>query len=283
MLTEKLIKLKNAFTISTSTVPVPPRKSGNQGNNPVGSNRGEGTETPKKNSSGGGGGGTSSVAEPTETNPVAQAEPVVTTPVSGAGSGSAVVSGGYGSAAATCAVSLSKDGYDDFVKDELSDDLIKYDEDGNIVAIKNHDLGNGGVTLGYGIFVAYDDEEMRAELAKRGISCEDGDWVPYDVICDLFCERNIGCEKAVESIAGRNNMNLTQNQFDSLYRIVHARPELAKEGGALDSFFESGASDKESFIEMLENEYKRLKGWAFNQSKWTGKIKKCAKLFFDEG
>lgn len=176
---------------------------------------------------------------------------------------------------------LSSDGYDYLTRLEINSSLIHYDEEGNIVEIKNHDVGDGGVTIGMGIFVSYSDEKELMRLKSKGINVNVGEWNTYDDVYELYCERSIKYEENVNNIVNRNDLLLTQNQYDAIYVMVYNRPALSVEGAAYDKYFSSNNPTCEKYIDSLVDEYKTLKTWDSYGEGWTNRIKNSADVYFD--
>lgn len=119
--------------------------------------------------------------------------------------------------------------------------------------------GDGGVTIGMGIFVSYSDEKELMRLKSKGINVNVGEWNTYDDVYELYCERSIKYEENVNNIVNRNDLLLTQNQYDAIYVMVYNRPALSVEGAAYDKYFSSNNPTCEKYIDSLVDEYKTLK------------------------
>ena len=181
---------------------------------------------------------------------------------------------------------LGKEGYQLLIELELGTELskckyIKVDEEGNIVEIKNHDVGDGGVTVGIGIFVNDSYEERISMLKDLGVTWNNTDqWVPIDIIEQAF--RNISgyYEETVNTIISDYNLSVSQSQYDALFLMAYNRPALFYEGGAVYTMLASGNSNMSDWREALINEYKQLDGWDEFGNGWTNRIDDMLELYF---
>ncbi len=104
---------------------------------------------------------------------------------------------------------------------------IQLDEDGNIFAIKIHDAGDGGYTLGPGIFIS-DEDTDRIELANTlGIDWDNlNEWVSIEDVNKMYsfiAQEYHGYPKYVEE---RTETIFTPEQYDAIFSLLYWKPFL---------------------------------------------------------
>ncbi len=182
--------------------------------------------------------------------------------------------------------SLSEKGYDFLVRLELGDDwkeaeFIKTDDQGNIVAIRNHDVGDGGITVGVGIFVNESNAERIKMLESLDITWNDTkQWVPYDKITQAFNNISGKYREMVDKAIKTYNLTVTQEQYDALFLMAYNRPNFFSDGGAVNAMLASKNDNIDDWRNALLNEYKSTKNWDIYKNGWTNRVEDQLELYF---
>ena len=86
-----------------------------------------------------------------------------------------------------------------------------------LTGIKIVDIGDGGLTVGFGIYFPYSTPSKKNEFEKKyGISIVKNNVVSIDLASRMFEDVIGSYEKTVVNFAKDNNITLNQHQFDAL-------------------------------------------------------------------
>ncbi len=184
-------------------------------------------------------------------------------------------------------LTLSDKGYKLLIHIELGTDLRSYDyieldENGNISKIRNHNVGDGGTTVGIGIFVNESYPERIKMLNDLGIDWQDTtQWVSIDDVEQVFSEISDTYSSPVDNIIEKYNLQLTQEQYDALFLMAYNRLKLFEDGGTIDTLLAEKNNNKEEWRIAILEEYKGLKDWGKYGNGWTNRIDEQLELFFE--
>lgn len=148
---------------------------------------------------------------------------------------------------------LSEQGYSLLIALELGNDFsslsyVQIDAQGNITAVKNHDVGDGGTTIGVGIYVKASDMNRIQMLYNLEIDWTDlNQWVSIDKIS-----------------------------------MAYNRPDLLKEGGATYTMLETGNNNRKDWRDAILKEYQGLSNWGTYGNGWTARLDDLLELYFDK-
>lgn len=182
--------------------------------------------------------------------------------------------------------SLGKSGYQFLVELELGTNLanysyIKLDSKGNISAIRNHDVGDGGITVGVGIYVKSSDKERIKMLQELGVDWSDTtQWVPIETVKKAFANVSKTYENKVNNCLAKLNKTVSQAQFDALFAMAYNRPALFDKGGAVYELLSENNTNINDWRDALIAEYKTLKNWNTYKDGWTHRIDDELELYF---
>ncbi|MBQ8510568.1 MAG: glycoside hydrolase family protein [Clostridia bacterium] len=132
--------------------------------------------------------------------------------------------------------------------------LIK-DVQGNIIGIKPHDVGDGGITVGFGHFISNKELRTDAEaykLAQRNLSVEEA-----TAIMKTDLER---FEKQILNLMKRNEIYLVQHEFDALVLQAYNYGNV----NYLTDLLKSGNRDRNKWIEVITERMEVNKGKFYN-------------------
>jgi|GEM_PF-1581315 len=90
-------------------------------------------------------------------------------------------------------------------------EYLIYDADRNVIGIRPHEIGDGGVTVGFGHYISYDEilNSLEAQnLASRNLSIEEA--------FELMGQDLIRFENHLFKIMRENEIYLRQHEFDAL-------------------------------------------------------------------
>ena len=199
----------------------------------------------------------------------------------GSGSGS-----GSGSSSNTGNGSSKASGFSDNGLSLLCDlevgNKVKRDSSGRITAIKIEDIGDGGYTVGFGVYIKHGDQATIDYYKKTyGIDVTDTSaYVPIDV-CQKIFDNEIGKYTGyVDSAVKRYGLDLTQSQYDALTIMAYNRPSILNDGHAVGDLLKAGNMNPEDWRNAMINEYQGLKNWNKYGNGWTNRIDDELECFF---
>jgi|GEM_PF-7086471 len=188
-----------------------------------------------------------------------------------------IASGGFG-----------KDGYQLLIELELGTNLSKYnyirlDSVGNISHIRNHDVGDGGITIGVGIYVKSTNASRIKMLEELGIKWNDTtQWVPIADVEKAFKNIASKYETTIKKAIDKNNLSVSQAQYDALFLLAYNRPALFNEGGAVNKLLSTNNDNKSDWRDAIISEYKTLNQWEKYGKGWSNRLEDTLELYFDE-
>lgn len=188
----------------------------------------------------------------------------------------------------TKGTSLSAAGYQLLVELELGTNLsqydyIKLDSKGNISQIRNHDVGDGGTTVGVGIFVNSSNKDRIKMLEGLGINWKDTtQWVSIDKIEKAFENVAQSYADVVNQTLSELNITVSQEQYDALFLMAYNRPALLKSGGAVYKMLSTNNTNKNDWRNAMISEYKKLSTWSKYGNGWTNRIDDELELYFSK-
>lgn len=160
-------------------------------------------------------------------------------------------------------------------------DYVETDKEGNITKIRNHDVGDGGITVGMGIFVRETDADRIKMLEELGIQWNDTtQWVSYDTLVQAYNNISIEYVHRVNYVIEKNNYYITQEQYDALFAMAYNRPALFSDGGAIDYLLAIGSHNMDEWRDKIIKEYQTLDGWEKFGKGWTNRLEDELELFF---
>lgn len=181
---------------------------------------------------------------------------------------------------------FSQSGYQLLIELELGTNLdkldyIEVDENGKIIAVRNHDVGDGGITVGVGIYVTSSNKERIEMLEELGVNWQDtSQWVAFETVQQAFNNISQDYENKVNNLVSKYNLSLSQNQYDALFLFAYNRMALFNEGGAVYNMIDSNNSKFADWREALLEEYKGLSNWNKFGNGWTNRIEDELELYF---
>ena len=94
--------------------------------------------------------------------------------------------------------------------------------------IMTKDLGDGGITIGFGTFIEHGDNELRRYYEEKyNITIKEGEYLSRDIAMKIYKDNLSDYEDVVSRFAENNGVALTQNQFDALTMQAYNRPSDA--------------------------------------------------------
>lgn len=131
--------------------------------------------------------------------------------------------------------------------------LIK-DANGNIIGIKPYNVGDGGITVGFGHFISSSDILKNSrwyDYANRNISIDEAN--------ALLKEDLSKFENHVRSIMDKNDVYLTQNEFDALVIQAYNYGNV----NYLTDILKSGTRDRQKWLDVITERMEPNKKTAF--------------------
>ena len=94
--------------------------------------------------------------------------------------------------------------------------------------IMMEDLGDGGITIGFGTFIKHGDtESKRSYEEKYNITITEGEYLSRETAMKIYKDSLSYYESEVSRFAENNGVALTQNQFDALTMQAYNRPSAS--------------------------------------------------------
>lgn len=182
---------------------------------------------------------------------------------------------------------LSANGYQFLIEYELGTNLsqydyIKLDNNGKISEIRNHDVKDGGITVGVGICVKPNDTERQKMLASLGIDWSDtSQWVPIETAEKAFTLISPTYENVVNNCLKKLNITVTQSQYDALFAMAYNSTSLFNEkDGTVYKLLKQNNFNIDNWRDELIEVYKGKKDWDKFGKGWTNRIEDQLELFF---
>ncbi len=163
-----------------------------------------------------------------------------------------------------------------------------YDNDGKLIGIRCQDVGDGGVTIGYGSYTSWSDTEKIKKLKSKygitaGMSAKElfNIVVPINDSMEMMREEiNSKTEKLINNVIKPNGIKLTQQQFDAL--LIHRYMVGSFNDGLVDYLKDSNGNYKRDKLTGVMLDYlKGLKSWDKYGKGWTKRIDNEMNIFFN--
>ena len=147
---------------------------------------------------------------------------------------------------------------------------IKRDAEGRIIAIRTLDIGDGGITIGFGYFVRYNDTENQKMLKEKYNidATKAGEFVDVSICRELAQSALKEKEKMVKnSLRQRGIQVINQSVYDAL--IIQAYN--AWQNYFLDYYLNESYST-EQVIQGILTYYRKLANWNKYGTGWTNRV-----------
>jgi RHS repeat-associated protein len=163
-----------------------------------------------------------------------------------------------------------------------------YDNDGKLIGIRCQDVGDGGVTIGYGSYTSWSDTQKLKNLKAKygitsGMSAKElfNIVVPIDDCIEMMREEtNSKTEKLINNVIKPNGIKLTQQQFDAL--LIHRYMVGSFDDGLEDYLKDNSGNYKRDELRGVMLDYlKGLKSWNKYGKGWTKRIDNEMNIFFN--
>ena len=163
-----------------------------------------------------------------------------------------------------------------------------YDDKNNLVGIISADIGDGGITYGFGHHVPYANKEKQIHLQEvYGLEFKIGIFVPID-LCIRIKNDDVNYNKidniiVLDRFIENNNILLTQYQYDALVcmaflrRIPDNLKNLIIEKDIENSLY---ADYQEEFFNIALDDFKSLASFEIYGIGWTRRLRNETELYF---
>lgn len=164
-----------------------------------------------------------------------------------------------------------------------SSPYCQYDSSGNITAIRNAQLDDGGYTVGVGNFIAYGDQDtIDYYINTYGVDPTDTtQYVPIDVVYQIFYDRLTEYTGYVDTMVNNLGLNLSQQQYDAIMLLAYNKPVLVFEGGAIYNLLSEGNNNRDDWRTAILNYYQSLSDWDKFHESWTNRTEDFLECYFD--
>ena len=165
-------------------------------------------------------------------------------------------------------------------------DHAKFDEHGNVVSIKNVDVGDGCYTVGFGNTIKKTDKDTIEEYKEKyGVDVTNlDDYVDIETCLQIYNDHKNYYIDKVNGLLDRVGYNPSQNEYDALCIAVYNRPVLADKDHALDILLRDNVTDRELWEKTIMEDYKNgnsAHNWEINNKGWRNRTLDEIELFFD--
>lgn len=153
----------------------------------------------------------------------------------------------------------------------------KYDKKGRLIAIRNADIGDGGITVGYGSYFPYKKGTKQIPKStvikykkKYGINIANlKEYVPVEICEKLFREEISGKESMVRKY-------LYDHKYKYVKQCVFDAMVIQAYNGYYASIMNAYANDSISESKALQialSKYRTFKNWKKYKNGWTNRLK----------
>lgn len=159
-------------------------------------------------------------------------------------------------------------------------EILKLDEEGNIIEIKVHDAKDGGYTIGPGIFIS-EDYQDRIELAESlGIDWNNfEEWVPIEKVNIMYSHIAKYYHDTVKNAEKSADKLLTSEQYDAVYSLLYWKPFL---NDTIVKLIRTNASEEDWNVEIKNALCEEYGNNIFDKYPgWIIRIERSVKLYFD--
>lgn len=112
-------------------------------------------------------------------------------------------------------------------EDWRKSEYVKFDENGELVAMQIHDAKDGGYTIGPGIYLSEDEDEKIEYAEELDIEWNKiGEWVSIDKIRLLFDKIVQYPHTVTKEIEAKLGVIFTQEQYDAVFSLIYWKPFL---------------------------------------------------------
>ena len=156
-----------------------------------------------------------------------------------------------------------------------SEHMVKENEE--IKGIKTHDVGDGGLTVGYGYYIKgglSNTTEIKRLKDDYGIVVEEGKMVEIDKVLKLYQDTLIQYESRAQNYVDSRGLNPSQHEFDALVIKVYNGAHY----DVMDAFGDKSLNDAQALEKALEK-YRTFGGWSDNGEGWTNRLRNLINLY----
>ena len=150
-------------------------------------------------------------------------------------------------------------------------------EGGVIKGIITHDVGDGGLTVGYGYYIKgglSNTEEIKRLKNEYGIIVEEGKMVDIDKVTKLYSDSLGTYESLAQDYIKSRGLKPKQHEFDALVIQCYNGAYYS----VMDAFGDSSLNDAQALDKALET-YKKLSGWDKFGNGWTKRLDNVIHLY----
>jgi RHS repeat-associated protein len=159
-----------------------------------------------------------------------------------------------------------------------SEYMIK--ENGEIKGIVTHDVGDGGLTVGYGYYIkggVNNTEEINRLKNEYGIAVEEGVMVDIDKVSKLYYDSIITYENRAKNYINARGLKPSQHEFDAL--VIQAYN--GNHYDVMDAFADKSLNDTQALEKALEK-YRTFELWNDYENGWTNRLRNVINLYRHE-
>ena len=160
----------------------------------------------------------------------------------------------------------------------VNNEILKLDEDGNIIYIKVHNARDNGYTIGPGIFISEDYPKRVALAESLGIKWNDyNEWVSVDNINILFNYVQEDVYDLIRGVEVSTNTILTSEQYSAVFSLLYWKQILQDE---IIRLIQNNA-DKQTWIRELKQDLIDYFGEGIfdRYSGWNRRIERAVDLY----
>jgi len=156
-----------------------------------------------------------------------------------------------------------------------SNHMVK--EEGELKGIITHDVGDGGLTVGYGFYIK--DGMNNTSVINRlkneyGIIVQEGVMVDIDKVLKLYYESIKTYEDRAKGYINDRGISPTQHEFDAL--VIQAYNGTYYD--VMDAFGDKSLNDAQALEKALQT-YRTFKTWNVHGNGWTNRLRNIINLY----
>ena len=150
-------------------------------------------------------------------------------------------------------------------------------ENGELKGIITHDVGDGGLTIGYGFYIKggmSNTSEINRLKNEYGIIVQEGIAVDIDKVLKLYYESIIAYEDRAKGYINESGINPKQHEFDAL--VIQAYNGTYYD--VMTAFGDESLNDAQALEKTLQT-YRTFKTWDVHGNGWTNRLKNIINLY----
>ncbi len=150
-------------------------------------------------------------------------------------------------------------------------------ENRDLKGIITHDVGDGGLTVGYGYYIKgglNNTEKINHLKNEYGIVVQEGVMVDIDKVAKLYADSLTTYEDLAKDYVNSRGLKPSQHEFDALVIQVYNGAYY----DVMDAFGDESLNEAQALDKALET-YRTFETWDIHGSGWTNRLRNIINLY----